>query len=100
MMHEREYSASGGERATRPVIVVYEDLAAQKEAVEFCNHLVDRFWTRYEFELRWLSFNLLDEERLARQAADKAADADLFIFATRPEGSLPLPVQAWVEDWL
>src|SRR5881398_1039215 len=87
-------------KRTWSVVVVYEDTEARKEAVKFCDLLIERFWSRYGFDVGWWSFALLEEEASAREAARKAADAALLVFALRPDGEVPICLQKWIEVWL
>ncbi len=87
-------------KATRPVVVIYEDDVAREAAVTFCDQLVQRFWSLCGFDISWWSFQLLAEGRASQEAASKAAGAELVIFAARPEGDLPALVDAWIESWL
>jgi hypothetical protein len=50
--------------------------------------------------VNWWAFALLDQAVAAKDAAEKAAQADLIVFSASPEGDFPLPVKAWVETWL
>ena len=87
-------------KAAWSVVAVYEDPAARERAMAFCDQIVNRFWARYEFEVNWWSFALLEQATAARAAAEKAAQADLIIFSATPEGDFPLTVKAWIESWL
>ncbi len=87
-------------KANWSVAVVYEDAGAREEAVGFCDHLVKKFWSECEFDVGWWSFAHLEKKEMAEAAGLKASEADMIVFATRPEGTLPLEVEAWVEGWL
>jgi hypothetical protein len=84
-------------KCTWPVVVVYEDTAAREAAVKFCDLLIERFWASSGFEVGWWSFASLEDEASAREALEKATEAPLIVFATRPEGALPDTVKAWIE---
>jgi hypothetical protein len=79
---------------------VYEDPATQSRAAGFCDELVGRFWKDLEFDVGWWSFDHLQTVDSAREAADKAARADLIVFAASREGDFPVAVKAWIEVWL
>jgi hypothetical protein len=85
---------------TWSVVVVYQNTDLRQQAVKFCNSLVDRFWQKQSFELNWWSFAQLAGSQTAALAADKAASADLIVFAARPETELPFEVMAWMESWV
>jgi hypothetical protein len=82
------------------VVVVYEEAAARQRAVDFCDLLVERFWAKCGFQLTWWPFELLEQRPSAVEAAEKARDADLIVFAADPEGELPISIRAWMESWV
>lgn len=82
------------------VVVVFEDAATRGQAVEVCDHLVKRFWTDCEMAVSWWSWDMLEQLAPAHEAIQKAAEADLLIFAVRTEKDFPTPLQEWVETWL
>lgn len=82
------------------VVVVFEDAATRGQAVEVCDHLVQRFWTDSELAVSWWSWEMLEQPTQAHEAIPKAAEADLLIFAVRTEKDFPAPLQEWVETWL
>src|SRR5881392_59687 len=85
-------------KRTWSVVVVYEDDAAKKQAVRFCDELINRFWNDYNFELTWWSYWQLQEEDKAPEAANQALEAQILIFATVPENLIPPRVELWLED--
>lgn len=87
-------------QATWQVVVIYEDPEMREAAVSFCDRMVERFWKQLGFDIDWWSFELLEKEVSAKAAAEKAATADLMVFATRPAGELPFHLQAWADTWL
>ena len=87
-------------KSTSSVVVVYEEEVTREVAVNFCDHLVERFWSRAGFDVSWWSFALLEDPGAAWQAAQKAIHADIIIFATRPEGEMPQRIREWIESWL
>lgn len=82
------------------MVVVFEDATTRGQAVEVCDHLVERFWTDCDLAVSWLSCEMLGEPALARDALQKAAEADLLIFAVGSQEEVPLPVREWIETWL
>lgn len=87
-------------QATWQVVVIYEDPETRETAVSFCDRMVERFWSQVGFDIDWCSFDLLAKDACAGAAAEKAAGADLIVFATRPGGELPLHLRAWTDAWL
>jgi len=82
------------------VTVVYEDTPTRESAVKFCDLLVKRFWSQSEFSINWWGFSQLEDSTTAQEAQDKAAEADLIIFAAQPETEFSDPLEHWIETWL
>jgi len=80
-------------------MIVSEDDAKRKEAVTFCDQLVERFWAENEFELTWTSFHDLSDQLAARNLAGKAVQADIIVFACSADSNLPKSVESWMEAW-
>lgn len=87
-------------KAQWSVVAVYENAQVRKMAVEFGDQLVQRFWEECRFDIGWWSFAQLRSSRAAREAAAKAAEANLILMVTRPGTKLPDHVWAWIESWL
>jgi hypothetical protein len=87
-------------KAAWSVVVAHQDAAARQRAVAFCDQLVARFWERFEFEVSWFPFDLLAEATAGKEAAGKAAQADLVVISAAPEGDFPAPLKGWIETWL
>jgi hypothetical protein len=82
------------------VVVVFEDAETRGQAVEVCDHLVQRFWTDCELAVSWWSWDLLEQPAQAQEAIQKAAEADFLIFAVGTGRDFPTPLQEWIETWL
>jgi hypothetical protein len=87
-------------KATWYVTAFYEDAETRESAMAFCDILVKRFWSHFEFDVSWWSFASLQDPGSAGEAARKAAGADFVIFSMRAASEAPLGVQEWVEAWL
>jgi hypothetical protein len=87
-------------KAAWSVVVVYEDAAARARAVNYCDQLMARFWSRLQFEVSWCSFTLLGEPASAKETLDKAIRTDLLVVAAAPEGDFSPQVKLWIENWL
>ncbi len=85
-------------KAKWSVLVVYDGDGARQSATQFCDRLVERFWAESEFDVSWCSFDHLEHEQETAATIDKAANANLVVFAAERE--LPLHVLDWVELWL
>jgi hypothetical protein len=82
------------------VVVVYENAATRERGITFCDQLVGRFWAKCEFDVSWWPFAMLDQAPAAKEAAERAARADLIVLSATSDGDFPLPVKGWVETWL
>ena len=79
------------------VVVLFEDDRARLQSMQFCDALIERFWTRCEFQLKWWSFDLLKPGQTL-EAAENARNADLIIFASH--GEPPPEIRAWIDGWI
>jgi hypothetical protein len=100
MTYSNECEARLEEKTAWSVVVAYDDAAAREQAVDFCDQLVKRFWARFEFDVSWWSFGLLQNEPTTTEAAEKAAQADLVILSSLREEDFPAGVKGWIESWL
>jgi hypothetical protein len=87
-------------KTNRSIFVVYEDEAAREDAVNFCDRLIERFWTKCHFDVDWVSFKELTDPQSAERATERAAVASAIVFATEPWGWLPAEVRHWTESWI
>jgi hypothetical protein len=93
-----EFSSKQNEaRAAKSVVVIYEDSALRERAVQFCERLAAE---TPEMEMDWWSFQLLDHPSMAHSAVDRAATADVVVFAMVSRGDLPEEIKMWIERWL
>jgi hypothetical protein len=82
------------------VVVLFEDGKARQQAMTFCDHLVERFWSRQEFRVDWWDFAALRNPAHTHDILDKALEADVIVFATNPAGNLPEAFHDWIESWI
>ena len=87
-------------RANRLVVVVYEDEVTRDAAVDFCDELVGKFWTKCSFDVVWYSFVQIMNQQAGPESACKAAEADIIVLATHPDGWVPAEVREWTERWI
>ncbi|HXT13275.1 MAG TPA: hypothetical protein VN873_17085 [Candidatus Angelobacter sp.] len=84
---------------TRCVAVVYESSVLRDRAVGFCERLAEG--QKFSMvEINWWSFPLLAQPLAGADAAQKAASADVMVFAMEARGDLPNEIKFWVERWL
>jgi hypothetical protein len=83
-----------------PILVICENNDCRADAVSFCDRLVQRFWSKCEFDMQWLSFGDLDDQSAWQTAVNQAASASMLIFSMRPGCEIPREVQAWGEAWV
>ena len=75
-------------RATKSVVVIYEDPSIRERAVYFCERLLEEQQSS-ELNMDWWSFPLLSHPSMAHSAMEKAAQADVVVFAMEARGDLP-----------
>lgn len=92
---EKTNRTVSGMRRTWSIVVVYGSAVDRAQAVKVCDHLVERFWAQCEFAVEW--WGMIENPELATAAVEKAAQADLLIFAAQ---ELPVSILEWVESWL
>jgi len=84
----------------RCVVVVYETPAIREHAMQFCERLAGECECTPVSEMIWWSFHFLALPAEASDAAQKAADADVVVFAMKAGGDLPHQIKLWIENWL
>jgi hypothetical protein len=87
-------------KTTWSILAIYDDDGTRETAVQFCDGLVKRFWNQGEFDVAWVPFELLKEGLGKHNSAEKAAQADLLVFAAHPQSELPVEITGWIETWL
>src|SRR5579871_3068010 len=80
--------------------VIYENPAIREHAVKFCERLAHEQESAPTAETNWWSFHLLSHSEAGVDAAQKAASADVVIFAMDAVGDLPEGIKLWIENWL
>ena len=86
-------------RIPKCVVVVYEAPPIRERAVRFCERLALEQKSA-DMDMDWWSFTLLSHPTMAHKAAEKAADADVVVFAMEARGDLPEEIKLWIEKWL
>lgn len=84
----------------KSVVVVYETPAIREHAVKFCERLIHEQESVTMAEVNWWSFRLLGHSTAGAGAAQKAAGADVIVFAMHAVGDLPEQIKLWIENWL
>lgn len=84
----------------RCVVVVFETTAIREHAVQFCERLAGECECTPVSEMNWWPFHLLGLPAEGGEAAQKAADADIVVFAMKAGGDLPHEIKLWMENWL
>jgi len=82
------------------VLVLYENPAAREQAIRFCDQFAQTSGNEAEPEAKWYSFDSLAAQATSDEAAQKAAAADMIIFAVKGAGDLPEKIKLWSERWL
>jgi hypothetical protein len=78
------------------VLAVYENGDARQLAVQFCDSLVQRFWSEFGFDLGWCDWSELEQPVSARDSGKRAQEADLIVVAPS-RGTIPSSVKSWLE---
>jgi hypothetical protein len=81
------------------IAVIYETPAIREHAVRFCERLAVEQKSE-PMEMNWWSFQLLGHPALRSDAVEKAAGADVVVFAMDANGDLPEEIKLWIERWL
>src|SRR4051812_8543024 len=84
---------------TKSVVVVYENPAVRELAARFCDQLAGHR-SDFHLDLTWWSFGFLEQPVMAHDAARRAGDSELIVFALEPGGDLPQHVKLWIDAWL
>jgi hypothetical protein len=87
-------------KTTWSVLILYENDEVRQEAVHFCDRLVQRFWSRHEFDFSWLPFLQLRDASAGPEAGTKASQADMIVFASHADGEVPPWLESWLDTWL
>jgi len=85
--------------AGKRVVVIYETPSVRERAVHFCEQLAAEQDLAGN-ELEWWSFPLLSHGKKLPDTAEKAAVADVVVFAMKSRGDLPEVIKLWIERWL
>jgi hypothetical protein len=85
---------------TWSVLVAYENDLARKAAMRFCDRLAERFWTRCNFEVTWLPFDVVEDCSAPEHRAARPLEADMLVVAANPAGEFPESIRAWTESWV
>ena len=86
-------------RAAKSVVVIYENPSIRERAMHFCERMVHE-QNFPELNLDWWSFQLLSHPVMAYGAMEKAAGADVVVFAMEGRGDLPEEIKLWIEKWV
>ena len=84
----------------RRIVVIYEDAEARDHMLLAGADLPAPARGEIAENVHWVSFSNLAEPRHAADAAAKAAEAELIVFAFSPAGDLPAGVKLWIEHWI
>jgi hypothetical protein len=82
------------------VLIVYENFAAGKRAMEVCNFLLAQLGDEFEFGINMWKFEVLQHAKLSAMAVHDAIEAELIIVACDAAWELPTEVMLWAEAWV
>jgi hypothetical protein len=81
------------------VVIVYEDYAAGRSAVDTYQRLLAEFGTEFDFRISIWRFDVVESPKLMQHAVCDAVKADVIIVATHHD-ELPIPIKQWVDAWV
>jgi len=87
-------------KKTWKVVVIYDDTPSRELAMNVCDHLVQRFWSEFEFDVSWWPCSTLGIPSLVCNSITRAAEGDLIIFALQPQAELGPQLREWIETWV
>jgi hypothetical protein len=94
------FGNKGGETTRQcAVVAIYEDIGSRDLLLQLSDALARKFKNDLEFQFDWCRFKYLADPEIAREAAGRAARADLILLAPKSP-HLPVYVQGWFEGWL
>lgn len=78
------------------ILILYEDFSAYTHTVEVCRHLMERFASVLDFDVKCWNFIELADPNCARHAAKTAGGADIVLLAARTP-RLPMELERWLD---
>ena len=78
------------------VAIGYDDFPDGQRAMRMCQHLIEQLGREFQFSARLWKFALLAVPKLAEDAAQDAAEADMIIISAHGRGTLPNDLKDWV----
>ena len=81
-------------------LILYQDLATGKRAMETLQRLVGKMGHGCLFRYHLFSFGALKLPQIHDDVADHAVRADIILFSVRAGADMPTEVKAWTETWL
>jgi hypothetical protein len=81
-------------------VILYEDSRARQLASDFWHRVELDHPVEQEFDVNWLPVTFAHNAIDAAEAAEKAARADLVVFAVNLENDLADEIRSWIDSWL
>jgi hypothetical protein len=79
------------------LLVIFNGASARDEAVRYCDSLAGRFWPDFSFEVSWCDWADLSDPVRAKEADQKAEQAEFIVIASASSKDLPNEVKSWLE---
>ena len=79
-------------------LVLYESPAAREQAIRFCEQM--NCQEDGGLNAQWYSFEDLKTPSTRTDALNKAAEAEMVVFAISAIGDFPAEVKFWMENWI
>ena len=82
------------------VLIMYEDFGTGQRAKRGLDYVVEELGNEFEFRHSMWRLDILQDPKLAEQAAPAFEEADLLIVSISGEGKIPAEVRALIDAWL
>jgi hypothetical protein len=89
----------GAEPAELKLVIVYDDFANGRYAMDFLERLIQNFGRLFTFVPRFLRLEELREPCLDASLTEEAGRADMVVIAAREEAELPGRVETLMRAW-
>lgn len=100
MLHRFPDTIGAGFKGERRILVVYENPSVRERTLGPMAELEIQRAIEAGMDVDWCSFTMLTDSTKADEAARKAEQADLVVFAVSPAGDLTEEIKIWIERWI
>lgn len=100
MLHRYPDAIGSGPKRERRILVVYENSTVREHTLGSMPELETQNDADTARDVYWCSFTMLEDSVQADEAARKAEQADLVVFAVGCTGDLAQEIKTWIERWV